>query len=403
MRILQVSNKYQNPGGEDVVVEDEYKTLTKHGHEVHQWIVHNSVLNEVGTAGKLKIALKSIWSPESQKQIAKLIGEFKPDVVHVHNTMPLISASIYQACHRENVAVVQTLHNYRFVCPGSPLYRDGHVCEDCLGKLIPYPGALHGCYRNSRVDSTFTVANLTFNRLRGTYKNDIDLYIALTEFARQKFIQGGLPAHKFFVKPNFITSEMRPGSHQGGYALFVGRLVEYKGINTLIDAWKLLKAPIPLKIVGQGPMESEIRSEAPETVSLLGQVTRDEVFRLMQDATMLIFPSKCYETFGMTLIEAMSTGLPVIASRNGGSPEIIQEGGWLFNPGDPVDLARVVEEALSNPDELSKRGQQGLKICQEKYTVEVNYHLIMKAYQTAIDNFHNGSRSFEPEKGMKVE
>jgi glycosyltransferase involved in cell wall biosynthesis len=389
MRILQVHNKYQNPGGEDVVVEAERAMLIENGHEVEQWIAHNDAIKDTGVGKRVEIALNSIWSRQSQREIARRIHEFEPDVIHVHNTLYLISPSIYRASRRLNVPIVQTLHNFRFICPASTLFRDGHVCEDCVGKFVPYPGVIHSCYRESKVESGLVAGIITFNRMRRTYQKDVDMYIALTEFAKQKVVEGGLPAEKIVIKPNFVMNDIEPGEHNGGYALFAGRLVDYKGVECLVKAWRLLDSPILLKIAGQGPLDIAIRANLPDNVTLLGQVSRGELLRLMQDATALIYPSECYETFGLSIVEAFSVGLPVIASDIGAPAEIITDGqtGWLFNPGDADDLARVVQEAWLNPEELRRRGNIARRHYLEKYTPERNHEILMEIYQTGIERF----------------
>ncbi|KAF3888364.1 MULTISPECIES: glycosyltransferase family 4 protein [Nostocales] len=386
MKILQVHNAYRHMGGEEVVVAAEHEMLKQYGHEIHQWILENSSIENANTLTKAKIALQSIWSTESYSQTRKKLQEFQPDIVHVHNTIPLISPSVFAACQDASVPVVHTLHNYKLICPGAYLYRNAGVCEDCVGKTVPYQGVIHGCYRGSNSQTAVAVAGLTTHRLRGTYKNEVDIYIALTRFARQKFIEAGLPAEKIAVKPNFVTSNIAIGEHTGGYALFVGKLVQYKGIETLLNAWHLLNEAIPLKIVGQGPLEILLKSNLPNNVEYLGRLPREKVVNLMQNASFLIFPSEWYEPFGMVIAEAFATGLPVIASRIGGITEIVKEGysGWNFTPEDAQDLARTVQLAWSNPAELQRRSVLAREQYEDHYSLEQNYQMIMSIYQTAI-------------------
>lgn len=389
MKILQVHNEYQHLGGEEVVVAAENAMLKQYGHETQQWIVKNSDLQDIGALGKARVALQSVWSGDSYVQMKKRLQDFQPDVVHVHNTIPLISPSVYAACHSDRVPVVHTLHNYKLICPGAYLYRDGQVCEDCVKKVVRYPGILHGCYRNDGLQSTVAVAGLTTHQLRGTYKNDVDIYIALTRFARQKFIEGGLPAEKIAVKPNFVTSDIKSGSHTGGYVLFVGKLVKYKGIETLLQAWHLLDEAIPLKVVGQGPLEILLKSNLPSNVEYLGSMPREQVLKLMAEASFIVFPSEWYEGFPMTIVEAFATGNPVVASRLAAMAEIVRDGvsGWHFTPGDAQDLARTVQLAWSNPEELRRRGDLARKQYDNSYSLEKNYQMTISIYQTAIDWF----------------
>ncbi|BAZ42355.1 glycosyl transferase, group 1 family protein [Calothrix sp. NIES-4101] len=393
MKIIQVHNAYQHMGGEEVVVAAEYEILKQYGHEIQQWIVENSGIENSNFLTKAKIGLQSIWSAESYRNIHNKIQDFQPDIVHVHNTIPLISPSVYAACNDTGIPVIHTLHNYKLICPGAYLYRDDGICEECIGKSIPSPAVIHGCYRGSRSQTTVAVAGLINHRFKKTYKNDVDIYIALTRFARQKFIEGGLPAEKIAVKPNFVTSDIQVGEHTGGYALFVGKLVQYKGIETLLKAWHLLKKDIPLKIVGQGPLEILLQSNLANNVEYLGSLPRDKVIHLMQNASVLIFPSEWYEGFPMTITEAFATGLPAIASRVGGITELVKEGysGWDFTPKDAQDLAHTVEQAWSDTTELKRRGVMARKQYEDHYSPDKNYQMIINIYKTAI-NWHKTGR-----------
>lgn len=386
MKILQVHNAYQHVGGEEIVVAAENEMLKQYGHEIQQWIIENSTLENINALKKAKIAWQSIWSDESYSQIRKKIQEFQPDIVHVHNTIPLISPSVYSACYDAGVPVIHTLHNYKLICPGAYCFRDRKVCEDCISKPIPYPAIVHGCYRKSSVQTTIAVAGLVTHKLRRTYQNNVDIYIALTHFARQKFIEGGLPAEKIAVKPNFVTSDIQKGEHQGKYVLFVGKLVQYKGIETLLEAWHLLDEPVPLKIVGQGPLEILLKSNLPSGVEYLGRLPRENVLNLMKDASFVVFPSEWYEGFPMTIAEAFATASPVVTGCLGATEEIVKDGfsGWHFTPGDARDLARTVKLAWSDPTELRRRGESARKQYDECYSLVKNYQMTMSIYETAI-------------------
>ncbi|MBW4537599.1 MAG: glycosyltransferase family 4 protein [Myxacorys chilensis ATA2-1-KO14] len=386
MKILQVHNEYQHLSGEGVVVASEKKMLEKYGHEVVQWIPESSSIQKLSALSKAKVALDSLWSLPSYQYAKGMLREHKPDIVHVHNTIPLVSPSVYAACHEASVPVIHSLHNFKLVCPGAYLYRDGQVCEDCLGKTVPYPAMANSCYRNNRIQTTVASAGLTLNHLRGTYQNEVDIYIALTRFARQKFIQGGLPAHKIAVKPNFVSEDIQSGTHAGKYALFVGKLLQYKGIETVLRAWDMLDGEIPLKIVGQGPLEILLRGSLPSNVEYLGSLPRNKVLQLMQEATLVVFASEWYEGFPMTITEAFATGCPVVAARMGAASEIVKDGssGWYFEPGDSHDLVKVMKEAWSNPQELLRRGGLARRQYDECYSIEKNHQITMSIYQSAI-------------------
>ncbi|MGF1512399.1 MAG: glycosyltransferase family 4 protein [Elainellaceae cyanobacterium] len=387
MKVLQIHNAYQHVGGEEVVVESEKNLLLQYGHEVKQWILHNTEIPNSNISSKFSIAVDSVWSTKSIRQIKEIVRDFEPDITHVHNTIPQISPSVYAACKSLNVPVVHTVHNYKLICPGAYLYRDGKICEECVGKFFPTPAVVHGCYRGNRAQTAVVTAGLVANRIKKTYSNDIDIYIALTRFARQKLIDGGLPAEKIAIKPNFVSSNVQKGSHSDNYALFVGKMVKYKGIETILRAWELLRDDIPLKVIGQGPLEIVMKSNLPQNVEYLGRLPREEVLRLMQNAKVFVFPSEWYEGFPMAIVEAFATASPVVAANCGAAGEIVKDGisGWHFEPGNHHDLARVVQDIWSDSDELKRRGTLARKQYDECYAPERNYEMLMSIYSTAIE------------------
>ena len=259
MKILLAHNFYDSasPSGENQVYAIERALLRTRGHEVAEFSRHSDEILRQGVWGLLRGALATPWNPWMAARIRRRVEEFQPDVVHVHNTFPLLSPAIFHAIGSRSARVL-TLHNYRLLCPNALFFRDGHVCEDCIGKLVPWPGVLHACYRNSRAATGVTAAMLLLHRVLRTYTRMVDVYIALTDFARKKFIQGGFPAGKMAVKPNFVDPDPGNGDGRGGYALFVGRLSQEKGVNTLLEAWEKIGGKIQLKIVGDGPLASQV-------------------------------------------------------------------------------------------------------------------------------------------------
>lgn len=382
MRILSVHNKYQIRGGEDESRESEERLLREMGHQVEVYEESNDNLAAIGAA---RVALKTVWSSEAYQIVRQRLKTTKHDIIHVQNFFPLISPSVYYAARAEGVPVVQTLRNYRLLCPNALFFRDGQVCEDCLGKFVPYPGVLHGCYRESRAASGGVTAMITAHRAINTWNEMVDVYIALTEFARQKFIQGGLPAEKIIVKPNFVNPDPGVGTGQGDYALYVGRLSVEKGLDTLLEAWEQLDHPMPLKIVGDGPLADRVIEAAKRMpqVEWLGRRPMPEVHALMGEAMFLIFPSKWYETFGRVAVEAFAKGTPVIAANIGAIAELVDSGriGLLFQPGDSEDLAAKVEWALANPAKLAQMRLAARAEFEAKYTAEKNYKQLIEIYQ----------------------
>lgn len=380
MNVLQVHNWYQRAGGEDAVFKAEAALLRGQGHHVTTYEEHN---NRIDVMSRGRAAARTIWSSESRCRISETIQRVRPDVCHFHNTFPLISPSAYYACRAAGVPVVQTLHNYRLMCPGATLYRHDGLCEDCLHRSTPWPGVLHACYRDSRAASAAVAAMLAVHRLLGTWTTRVDMYIAPTEFARRKFVENGLPADRIVVKPNFVPYDPGVGRHAGGYALFVGRLDAEKGIKLLLAAWQSIAA-CPLKVVGTGPLEPLVRSAAG--IECLGQQPRARVFELMKDAAFLVFPSEYYETFGLTIVEAFATGLPVIASDRGAMRELVAHGrnGLRFTAGCGDALASVVEWAVAHPAEMQTIGRSAREEYEAKYTAAHNYSTLMEIYRDAV-------------------
>ena len=382
MKVLLVHNYYQQLGGEDQVFANEAALLEAHGHCVVRYTVHN---DQVAEMNPLALVQATLWNKAVYRQLRDLICRERPQVAHFHNTFPLISPAAYYAAKVEGVPVVQTLHNYRLLCPNGVFFRDGHVCENCLGKAVPWPGVVHACYRGTRAGTGVVAAMLTLQRVLKSPTEAVNLYIALTEFARQKFIQGGLPAEKIVVKPNFVYPDPGLGEGLGGYALFVGRLSLEKGTGTLLAAWEKLREKIPLKIVGDGPLASQV-VKAVERIpgtEWLGRRSSKEVYELMDKAKMLIFPSEWYETFGRVVIEAFAKGTPVIATNIGAVAELVESGrnGLHFAPGNPEDLATQVEWALTHPAELTKMRREARADFEAKYTPEQNYQMLMGIYE----------------------
>ncbi len=387
MNILLIHNHYQQPGGEDAVFSAEGALLREAGHHVITYTRSNDEVRALGAWGRLTLPARWVWAGDSVRALRQLIAREKPDVAHFHNTHFMISPAAYYACREAGVPVVQTLHNYRLLCPNALFLRGGAVCELCLGRTPPWPGVRYGCYRGSRLQTAGMAAMLTFHRWRRTWQEQVDCYIALTEFARQKFIQGGLPAEKIAVKPNFQPD---PGEGLGRepFALFVGRLSVEKGLDVLAAAWEKLN--VPLKIAGDGPLRATLAAQMTPprqgTVTLLGQQPHAAVLNLLRQARFVVVPSTWYESFPMVVVEAFACGTPVIASRLGALAEIVADGrtGLHFTPGDAADLAAKVAWAWEHPEEMAAMGRNARAEYEAKYTPERNYEMLMAIYRTAI-------------------
>jgi len=397
MKILLVHNSYQQHGGEDVVFQQEKELLQGGGHEVITYEKNNQDALQEANHSKVLLGARTIWAVSSRKEFRSILRQHKPDIVHVHNTFVMISPSIYSACKEEGVPVVQTLHNYRLICPAATLFRDGRICEECVGGGI-WRGVLHGCYRDSRAATATVALMLTTHRLLGTWEQLIDHYIALTEFARQKFVAAGLPEEKISVKPNFVPSDPGERSTLGRFALFVGSLSDAKGVWALLHAWQTNRLSIPLRIVGDGPLKEELVNFAQRNqlvnVSFTGQLPHSRVLNLMKKARCLIFPSEWYEPFGLTLLEAFACGLPVISSGIESLRDLVrpEDTGLIFNAGNSQDLADKVRWAWEHPAEMRAIGKNARAEYRLKYTAEQNYESLMEIYARTL---HTGSMAHQ--------
>ena len=391
MRILLVHNYYQQYGGEDVVFENEKALLLNAGHDVFTYERHNDEINHYTIVQKLALFPQTTWNQNSARTIQAILERNRPEVVHFTNTFPLISPSAYYVCQKENIPVVQTLQNYRLFCAGAYFLRDGKICEACLGKTPPWPAIFHACYRQSRIQSSAVTMLLTIHRRLKTWQKQVNIFVTATEFSRQKFIQAGLPADKIIVKPNFLQSIPENREVVRDYALFVGRLSVEKGLYTLLNAWQQLPS-IPLKIVGGGPLLQELKSFVQENnlehIEFLGMRSRKHVLKIMGKARFLVFPSQWYEGFPMTLLEAYSVGLPVIASNIGGLAEIVNEGqtGLHFACGKVDHLIQKATWLWANPEANKQMGENALHEIKSKYMAKYNYKSLMNIYKKAIFN-----------------
>jgi glycosyltransferase involved in cell wall biosynthesis len=379
LTVLMAHNFYRQPGGEDRVFESETALLQRNGHEVLRHEDHNDHIR----GGLVAAARDAVWSSKTFQCLDMVARSRAISLAHFHNTFPLISPAAYYAVRRAGVPVVQTLHNFRLICAGGMLSRNGAVCQSCLENGSLLPGIARACYRQSRPATAAVATMLAVHRAAGTYHEQVDCYIALSQFARRKFIEGGLPPDRIVVKPNFVSPDPGAGEGHGGYALFVGRLAEEKGVETLAAAWRPLQG-IPLRVAGDGPLRD---TDWPQGVIWLGIQPRGRIMTLMRDARVLVFPSTSYECAPMTIVEAFACGLPVIASNLGSIPEFVRHGynGLLFRPGDPEDLARQVRWAFNHPEELRMMRANARREFEQKYTGERNYKMLIAIYEEAIE------------------
>lgn len=390
MRILKVHNYYMGSGGEDTVFQNETALLRSHGHEVLEYVEFNT---QIESMNKAFVALQTIWSWPSFQKLKRFLQESRPQIVHFHNTFPLISPAAYYACQDLRIPVIQTLDNQRLMCPAASFYRDGHLCLDCLGKTIPWPGVLHACYHHSRLHTSVVASMLTFHRWIGTWQKKVDVFLCSTNFYRNLFVQAGLPAEKIVVMPHFVWDEppMQSKGLTGDYALFVGRLDPEKGTKTLLEAWR--HVDFPLKIRGSGPLEDParefVRKHKMEHVEFIGRLEEQALNTLFRNAKFLIMPSEgYYETFGMVIIEAYSKGVPVVAANIGVVPELVsnEKTGLLFEAGNALDLASKAKWIWEHPQERQTMGKNGLAFYKERFLPEHCYRILSSVYESLIDS-----------------
>lgn len=378
-RIIVVHNSYQHYGGEDSVVEAEITLLRAHQHEVQTYTRSN---DDVRGMSSIALARQTFWSGSTLHEVSNLIRSFTPDVIHVHNTFPLISPSVYWAADRAGIPVVQTLHNFRLLCLNALLLREGRVCEDCLGKA-PWRGVVRTCYRHSRAASATLAGMLSLHRGLGAYRNKVTRYIALNDFCREKFIEGGLPAERIMVKPNFVDfTAPKPLPRKN--VLFVGRLSAEKGVATLAQA--MMRSPdVRLRIAGDGPDAALL--DGLGSTEHLGRLSGNEVRQEMTRSTALVVPSIWYENFPRTIVEAFACGLPVIASRIGALSDIVRDGetGLLFEAGNAQDLADKLAWSQSHPEIMASMGQKARAQYEKEFSAEVNYQRLLEIYSEAMD------------------
>jgi glycosyltransferase involved in cell wall biosynthesis len=388
MKVLICHNYYQQPGGEDVEFLSERAVLLEAGHCVLEFTRRNHEISAHNLFSKAKLGLGTTWAHNSGEDLRAVLRKERPDIAHFHNTFPLISPSAYYACQDAGVPVIQTLQNYRLLCPAATLYRDGRICEECLDHSV-FHGVMHGCYRDSRPATAAVGLMLALHRRMNTWTEMVDRYVAPSEFVGRKFVQAGLPTDRISIKPNLVHPDPGMRTETGEYALYVGRLAKEKGVGTLLQAWALLKDPVPLRIVGDGPIRPALEAQRERSdlsnVHFEGRLCREKLATAMKRAAFLIFPSEWYEPFGLTIVEAFACGVPVIASRLEPVTEMLEEEktGLYFTPCEATELAAKVEWAWRHPHEMETMGRAARAQYQAKYTAERNYAMLMEIYGQA--------------------
>jgi glycosyltransferase involved in cell wall biosynthesis len=387
LRIVVVHNRYRSaqPSGENLVVEQEADLLRTAGHEVVPYVRSSDEIAGFSLPRRTLVPGRVVWSAEDRGRLARLLEKVRPDVVHLHNTFPLISPSVIEACRAHGVPTVATLHNFRLMCANAQLLRDGRPCDLCVGHL-PWPGVVHRCYRDSARATVPVVVGIQVHRSRQTWTRGVTTFIALTDFVRQQYVAGGFPGDRIRIKPNFVPRPDRRRAGAGTCFLYLGRLSAEKGVDLLLDAWDPELGR--LLIVGDGPARRELEARAvrhSDSVKFLGSQPRARCMELLTDARALVIASRVNETFGLVAVEACAHGVPAVAPASGAFPELVRDGqtGLLFSPGDPEDLRRRLQQLL-HPEQSMRMGVRARQRYEAEYTPERNLATLMAIYREAI-------------------
>lgn len=397
MKILTTHNYYGSgvPSGENMVFAAERALLQKNKHAVDSFTRHSDEIKGKNITGKIQGALSTVWNPWMTHAIVKKIESFKPDIVHVHNTFPLLSPGIFPAIGKKSARVL-TLHNYRIACPAGIPLREGKVCTQCLDKQSTIPALIYGCYRESRIATVPLALSVSIHRKLGTWVNDVDAFICLSTFQRDLMIKYGLPPRKLHVKPNFYPGNpvVIKWSERKPYVVFAGRLTAEKGVLNLIRAWQAWGSEAPeLRLIGDGELRPELeRMAAGLPVRFLGSLNHEDTLAQIASSRLLVLASECLETFGLVVVEAFAHGTPAAVSNLGSLPSIVQHGqsGFVFQTSDSLSLLHEVRTAWETPGLLESTAQGARREFENKYTEDENYTSLMDIYQQAIKVSRNG-------------
>lgn len=391
MKVLLCHNFYNSniPSGEGVVFEAEKRLLKGRQHNVETFTRSSDEIIKWGLAGKIIGGIASPWNFSMQKAVRRKVEIFEPDLVHFHNTFPLFSPAVFHGL-RGRTATVLTLHNYRLFCAAAIPMREGRVCTECLSKRSSWPSLIHGCYRGSRLATAPLAASIALHRMLGTWKHEVDAFIALSDFQRQLMIDSGLPSEKVHVKPNFYPGDpsQKKWADRSPHVVFAGRLTAEKGLLTLMRAWKMWGSMAPeLHIIGDGELRTVLENMAQGLpVRFLGQLSPPETQAHIASASLLVLPSEWFEGFPMVVREAFAFGTPAAVSNLGPLPSIVRHSvnGLVFEAANPESLLSTVRAAWHFPGALERLGTGARQAFDSLYNEDENYRLLMHIYESAI-------------------
>ena len=392
MRVVLVHNRYRSaaPSGENRVVDQEAVALANLGHQVTRFERCSDEIERWPRAKQASLPARVVWSRDAHRGLGAVLRELRPDVVHVHNTFPLLSPAVLYACRDAAVPIVATIHNYKLACASGDFFRNGSVCHDCADGL-PVPAVLHGCYRGSRA-ATAPVA-LAMSAHRRAWRSLVSAYVLISAAQRDLLAGLSLASDRVFVRHNLIPRRNAPAVAREPSVVYAGRLDEAKGLRLLMAGWDCYRAAagdtgLRLVIAGAGPLEREVTAWAltRPCVEVVGQLGSEQCSELISRARAVLLPSAWEETFGLVAIEAMALGVPPVASGHGSFPELItpEVDGVLFRPGDPAALARAVADVQAYPERFENYGEQARKTYEQRFDPQRSAEQLLEIYRFAI-------------------
>ncbi|HEV7349178.1 glycosyltransferase family 4 protein [Telluribacter sp.] len=387
MNILILHNYYNNQGGEDSVVLNEMNLLISYGHNVEILKFSNDDFNT--PFGKLTAPFLTVFNPVTAQILKNKIKSFKPNLIHIHNLFYNISPSVLFIASKAKLPVIMTVHNYRLICTAATLLKNGEICELCIKKKIGWDGILNSCFQKSYIKTFQLSFIISAHNYLGTWKNKINKFIFLTDFSRQKFINSslGISSLQTSIKPNFVMDNgFSPLEGRENLIIFIGRLTNEKGVKLILDIAS--RCSVKIEIIGDGPLAIDVQNAANLYSSLTywGQKDSNFIINRLKKSKALLFPSISFEGLPMTILEAFSTGTPVIATNIDNINSIVIHGkdGFLFCKNDANDLISVISEIMDNKN--SNLYENARKTYEDVYSPEANYKNLINIYKSVLDN-----------------
>lgn len=394
MRIMVLHSRYRSaaPSGENRVVDQEVAALRAAGHQVELFECHSDAIERWSRWQRATLAVTSVRNREVRRELERRLGVSRPHVVHVHNTFPMLSASVLHACRDAHVPVVATIHNYKLLCASGDFFRDGAICHACAGGAVS-PAVLHGCYRGSSAATLPVVAGLRVNR--AAWRGLVSAYVFVSAAQRDLMRALGLPEERVFVKHNFVPSGFGPATERRHRIAYVGRLDEAKGVPGLMAGWDEYRRRHPssklrLAIVGGGPLADRVRRWATThpSVDVHGLLPPDRARDVIAESLAVVVPSAWEETFGLVAVEAMAAGVAPLAPACGSFPELVtnRRDGVLFEPDSAEALARLMDEVDAEPDRFREYGRAGMVTRRTRFAQDGNITRLLDIYRYAVEH-----------------